>query len=370
MKRAMEWFRVATVTCATALAYGAIDFDVTVRAQTVAPRQAVFETTAGTFVIDLSPETAPNQTAHFVKIAGEGGYDGTIFHRMVPRGMVQGGDPLSKDPAKREAYGSGGLNVVKDDARAPKMTRGSVAAVTVPGKPDSGGAQFFIVLADQPTLDGKYSVFGHVSDGIEVLAKISTTPVDAAGLATERVEVRKVTIRDTPPEPFVNETPEQLAAYRAVLETSEGPITIEFFTDKAPNTVRQFMRMAAAGVYNGMAFHRVAPGFVIQTGAEGTRAVPFTEKQKALVREQPPEFNDTKHVKGIVSMARGSEPGSATTSFFICTGPSTALDGQYTAFGRVIDGMAAVEAIEKAPRNDETPVARIDLRTIKIEMGK
>ena len=81
----------------------------------------------------------------------------------------------------------------------------------------------------------------------------------------------------------------------------------------------------------------------------------------------PPEFNDTKHVKGIVSMARGDDPGSATTSFFICTGTSTALDGQYTAFGRVVDGMAAVEAIEAAPRNGETPITRIELRTVRIE---
>jgi peptidyl-prolyl cis-trans isomerase B (cyclophilin B) len=369
MRRRPLLLHVRSILC-TALTLGGLVFDRPVFAQVSAPKQAVFETTAGTFIIDLTPETAPNQTAHFMKIAGEGGYEGTIFHRVIPRGMVQGGDPLSKDPAKRDTYGSGGLNAVKDDARALKMTRGSVAAVTVPGKPDSGGSQFFIVLADQPALDGKYGVFGHVSDGMEVLAKISTTPVDAGGLATERVEVRKVTIRDTPPEPFVNETIEQLASYRAVLDTSEGPITIEFFTDKAPNTVRQFMRMAAAGVYNGMAFHRVAPGFVIQTGAEGTRAVPFTEKQKTLVHEQPPEFNDTKHVKGIVSMARGAEPGSATTSFFICTGPSTALDGQYTAFGRVVDGMAAVEAIEQAPRNDETPVSRIELKAIRIEMGR
>ena len=271
----------------------------TVSAQTASPpKQAVVETTAGTFIIDLAPESAPNQTAYFMKVAAEGGYDGTIFHRMIPRGMVQGGDPLSKDPSKRAAYGTGGLNAVKDDAPAPKMTRGSVAAVTVPGKPDSAGAQFFIVLADQPTLDGKYSVFGHVSDGMEVLLKISATPVDAAGLATERVEIRRVTIRDTPPEPFVTESVEELGTYRAVLDTSEGPITIEFFTDKAPNTVRQFMRMAAAGVYNGMAFHRVAPGFVIQTGAEGTRAVPFTEKQQKLIHPLAPEFNDTKHVKG------------------------------------------------------------------------
>ena len=342
----------------------------TLYAQTLAPKQAIVETSAGTFIIDLAPESAPNQTAYFMKVAAAGGYDGTIFHRMIPRGMVQGGDPLSKDPSKRATYGTGGLNLAKDDAPAPKMTRGSVAAVTVPGQRDSAGTQFFIVLADQPTLDGKYSVFGHVSDGLEVLLKISATPVDAAGLATERVEIRRVTIRDTPPEPFVIESVEELGTYRAVLDTSEGSITIEFFTDKAPSTVRQFMRMAAAGVYDGMAFHRVAPGFVIQTGAEGTRAVPFTEKQQKLVHPLTPEFNDTKHVKGIVSMARGTDPGSATTSFFICTGTSAPLDGQYTAFGRVVDGMAAVEAIEKAPVNGETPVNRIELRTIRIEKAR
>lgn len=333
-----------------------------------AARQAVVETTAGTFVIDLAPERAPNQTAHFVKLVGEGTYNGTVFHRMVKYGMVQGGDPLSKDPARRAQYGTGGLNVVKAEARAPKMTRGSVAAVTIPGKPDSAGAQFFIVLADQPTLDGQYTVFGQVSDGFDVLRTISETPVDATGLAAERVEITRVTIRDTPPEPFVAETIEQLAAHRAVLETALGPVTVEFFTDKAPNTVRQFMRLAAAGVYNGMAFHRVVPGFVIQTGALGSRAAPLSEKQQALVHNQPPEFSDTVHVKGIVSMARADDPGSATTSFFICTGASAALDGKYTAFGRVVDGMKVVEAIEAAPREGETPVSRVELKTVRIEL--
>ena len=152
-----------------------------------------------------------------------------------------------------------------------------------------------------------------------------------------------------------------------MLDTSAGPIAIEFFPDKAPAHVRQFLRLAQAGVYNGMAFHRVAPGFVIQTGALNTRAAPLTEKQQKLVHNMAPEFNDTKHVKGIVSMARGDAPDSATTSFFICTGASTALDGQYTAFGRVVDGMAAVDAIEKSPREGETPTARIELRGVRIE---
>lgn len=331
------------------------------------PKQAVVETTAGTFVFDLDPAAAPNQTAYFTKLAADGAYEGTTFHRAVKYGMVQGGDPLTKDASKRALYGTGGQNAVKAEARAPKMTRGSVAAVLVPGKPDSAGAQFFIVLADQPALDNQYTVFGHVSDGVEVLQKISETPVDDKGVATERVEITHVTVRDIPAEPFVSETAAELGAYRAVLDSSAGPITIEFLVDKAPNTVRQFMRLAAAGVYNGMAFHRVAPGFVIQTGALSTRAASLTARQQALVHNLPPELNDTKHVKGIVSMARGDALDSATTSFFICVGPSAALDGVYTAFGRVVDGMAAVEAIEAAPRTGEVPNTRIDVKTIRIQ---
>jgi cyclophilin family peptidyl-prolyl cis-trans isomerase len=330
-------------------------------------QQAVIETTLGTFVIDLTPETAPGQVAHFVKIAQEGGYEGTTFHRMVKFGMVQGGDPISRDPDKRALYGTGGLNAVKAEARAAKMTRGSVAAVLVPGRPDSAGSQFFIVLADQPALDGQYTVFGQVADGMEVLQKISAAPADAGGLAAERIEIRRATIRERPPERFVNESAQELAAYRAVLETSLGAITLEFFPDKAVEHVRQFLRLADAGVYDGMAFHRVAPGFVIQTGAINTRQAPLGERQQKLVRNLQPEFNDTKHVKGIVSMARGDEPASATTSFFICTGVSTALDGVYTAFGRVVDGLAVVDAIEAVPRTGEAPNERIELKSIRIE---
>jgi peptidyl-prolyl cis-trans isomerase B (cyclophilin B) len=332
-------------------------------------RQAVIDTSLGSFVLDLTPDTAPNQVAYFVKQAQAGAYDGTTFHRMVKFGMVQGGDPLSKDPSKRSLYGTGGQNAVKAEAKAPKLTRGSVAAVLVPGRPDSAGAQFFIVIVDQPTLDGQYTVFAKVNDGMEVVQKISETPIDAEGRATERVEIRHVTIRDTPPpqpEPFSTESVQELAVYRAVLETSSGTIAIEFFPDKAPNHVRQFLKLAQAGVYDGMAFHRVAPGFVIQTGALNTRTAPLTEKQQALVHNMPPEFNDTKHVKGIVSLARGDDPASGQTSFFICVGPSAALDGVYTAFGRVVDGMAAVEAIEGSPRTGETPDARIELKTIKV----
>ena len=352
--------RAFVVACGTSGLFVAVD------AQT-APKQAVVETSLGTFVIDLMPEAAPNQVAYFTKVAQGDGYDGTTFHTMFKNGMVQGGDPLSKDPAKRSEYGTGGQNAVKAEPRAASVTRGSVAAVLAPGRPDSAGNQFFILLADQPGLANQYTVFGKVSDGMEVLLKISETPIDANRLATDRIEIRHVTIRETPPEPFIAETAQQLGSHRAVLETSSGAITIEFFADKAPETVRQFLRLADAGVFNGMAFHRVAPGFVIQTGSLTSRQVPLTEKQQKLVHNLQPEINDTKHVKGIVSMARGEAPDSATTSFFICTGASTALDGQYTAFGRVVEGMPAVEAIEQAPRTGETPNERIELKTVRVE---
>lgn len=331
------------------------------------PKQAVVETSLGTFIIDLTPEVAPNQVAYFTKVAQSGGYDATTFHTMVRNGMVQGGDPLSKDPAKKDQYGTGGQNQVKAEPRAERLTRGSVAAVLVPGRPDSAGNQFFVLLADQPTLGNQYTVFGRIADGIEVLQKISETPVDASRSAVERVEIRRVTIRDTPPEPFVDETAAQLGSHRAVLDTASGTITIELFADKAPETVRQFLRLAAAGVYDGTAFHRVAPGFVIQTGALSSRQAPLTERQQKLVHNLQPEFNGTAHVKGIVSMARGDAPDSATTSFFICTGVAPALDGVYTAFGRVVDGLQAVDTIEQAPRTGETPNERIELRSIRIQ---
>ena len=146
-----------------------------------------------------------------------------------------------------------------------------------------------------------------------------------------------------------------------------GNITLEFLPDKAPEHVRNFLRLAQAGVYNGMAFHRVAKGFVIQTGYLPSRSEPLSETQQRLVRNLQPEFNDTQHVKGTVSMARGDNPASADTSFFIVLGPSAVLDGKYTAFGRVVDGVPVVEAIEQVPVNGEAPQTRIDVKQVRVE---
>jgi peptidyl-prolyl cis-trans isomerase B (cyclophilin B) len=331
-------------------------------------KQAVVDTDAGTFVIDLRPDLAPNHVGYFMKLAREGGYTGTIFHRVVRLGIIQGGDPVSRDPAKRKLYGTGGLGMLRAEISDEKHTRGAVSAVLRPRQSDSAGSQFFVCVTDQPALDGLYTIFGRVSEGMDVVQRISEAPADEAGAALERIAIRAITIRDTPPpepEPFADASIPELAQYKAVIDTSAGPVTVEFFAEKAPEHVRNFLRLASAGVFDGTAIHRVVRGFVIQAGWLATRG-PLTEKQQRLVRPLQPEFNDTTHTKGILSMARGDDPASATTSFFIVTGDGSSLDGKYTAFGRVVDGMAVVEAIERMPVTGETPVERIAVRTVQV----
>lgn len=329
------------------------------------PRQAVVDTTAGTIVLDLLADRAPNHVALFVKTAEAGGYDGTTFFRMVKHGIIQGGDPVTRDPAARAKYGSGGLNLLKPEISGEKQTRGAVSATQIPGKPESAGTQFFIAVTDQPGLDGRYTIFARVSEGMLVAQKISEAAVDDAGLAVDRIVVNKVTIRDRPadvPEPFSTETIEELARYRAVLETSMGDITLSFAPGQAPNHVRNFLRLAQAGVYDGMSFHRIVKGFVIQSGHLPTRTTPLGETQQKYVRQMKAEFNDQPHVRGTLSMARLAEPDSASASFFIVTAKAEALDGKYTAFGMVESGLDVVERIEAVAVNGETPVERVELR--------
>lgn len=336
----------------------------------IAGKQAVIDTPGGVIVLDLLAERAPMHVAHFIKTARDGGYDGTTFHRVIRHGIIQGGDPLSKDPAARDRYGTGGLNRLKAEMNPEKHTRGAVSAVLVPGRPDSAGTQFFVCISDQPALDGQYTVFARVVEGILVAQAISEAAADEKGVPAERLVMTRVTIRDKPadtPPPFSTETVAELAAYTAVLETSLGEVRVAFTPEKAPEHVRNFLRLASAGVFDGTSWHRVVRGFVIQTGHLPTRQAPLNETQQRHVRTLKAEFNDQPHDVGTLSMARLADPDTATTSFFIVTARSTILDGQYTAFGRVVSGLDVVQKIEAVPVNGETPVARVDLVRVRVE---
>jgi peptidyl-prolyl cis-trans isomerase B (cyclophilin B) len=166
----------------------------------VAPgTEAIVETPKGSFTIRLLPEVAPKHAALFVKTAKSGGYDGTTFHRLIAGGIIQGGDPLSKDPAKTAEYGRGGLGLLPAEFSERPFVRGTVAAARRPSSVDSGGVQFFVCLRDQPSLKGQYTIFGEVVSGMEVADQLSLAPVDG-DRAKERLEM-KVTVREPAPAP-------------------------------------------------------------------------------------------------------------------------------------------------------------------------
>jgi peptidyl-prolyl cis-trans isomerase B (cyclophilin B) len=153
---------------------------------------------------------------------------------------------------------------------------------------------------------------------------------------------------------------------RAVIATSEGEMTIEFFPDKAPKHVENFIKLARDGFYDGTVFHRVISGFMIQGGCpEGNGTGGPGYKVKA-------EFNDVHHERGVVSMARSADPNSAGSQFFICHGDAGFLDGQYTAFGRLVEGDDTLEKIASAPvragRSGErsTPINPVKVRSVTI----
>ena len=129
----------------------------------------------------------------------------------------------------------------------------------------------------------------------------------------------------------------------AVVHTTAGDLTIEFLPDKAPGHVKNFVELAEKGFYDDTIFHRVIPGFMIQGGCpEGSgRGGPGYHIDA--------EFNDTPHTRGVVSMARAQDPNSAGSQFFVCHGDARFLDGQYTAFGRLVDGEETLDQIANAP---------------------
>jgi peptidyl-prolyl cis-trans isomerase B (cyclophilin B) len=153
---------------------------------------------------------------------------------------------------------------------------------------------------------------------------------------------------------------------RAVLRTRLGDIEIEFFPDKAPGHVKNFLDLARKGFYDGTTFHRVIPGFMIQGGDPNTRDPQGPRSQHGTGGpgyNVKAEFNDTSHKRGIVSMARAQDPDSAGSQFFIVVKDSPYLDRNYTAFGQVVRGIEVADKIVGSPRDrNDNPNERIDMK--------
>jgi peptidyl-prolyl cis-trans isomerase B (cyclophilin B) len=173
--------------------------------------------------------------------------------------------------------------------------------------------------------------------------------LSSAGVLVAAVKPKPKPKKKAPP----RTAPLDYARAMAILRTEKGDITIRFFQDRAPNHVKNFVDLASSGFYDGTLFHRVIPGFILQGGDPLTKdpknAFVWGNAGRTDAKGQPvtlkPEFNDTPHKRGIVSMARSAAPDSASSQFFIVLKDYPSLDRQYTAFGEVVKGMDVVDRI-------------------------
>ncbi len=157
--------------------------------RTMAKTTAVIETSMGNIELKFYPDVAPNHVSNFITLAKKGFYDGTIFHRVIPGFVIQGGDPNTKGP-NRAMYGTGGPGyTVKAEFNARPHLRGTLSMARSQN-PDSAGSQFYICVAPLPQLDGNYTVFGEVTSGMDVVDKIVNAPRDGRDNPLQRIEMK------------------------------------------------------------------------------------------------------------------------------------------------------------------------------------
>lgn len=156
--------------------------------QKMSEQHAMIHTKLGDITLKFFPEVAPNHVNSFIELAKKGFYNGTTFHRVVPKFVIQGGDPNSKNP-DRSTHGAGGPGYQLKAEFNDKPHRRGTLSMARAAHPDSAGSQFFICVADVPSLDGKYTVFGEVVMGMEVVDKLVSQPRDGHDNPKDRIEM-------------------------------------------------------------------------------------------------------------------------------------------------------------------------------------
>jgi len=161
---------------------------------------------------------------------------------------------------------------------------------------------------------------------------------------------------------------------RAIIHTNYGDMTVEFWPDVAPRTVDNFLKLSREKFYDGSAFHRIIKGFMIQGGCPnskiGARGTPGTGGPGYMVKA---EFNNRAHVKGVLSMARSSDPDSAGSQFFVCHGDASFLNNKYTAFGKLVAGEEVLNKIANircVGMEGSTPTERVEITSIELVEAK
>ena len=317
----------------------------------------------GEITLELYHDVAPKTVENFVTLASDGFYNGLTFHRIVSGFMIQGGDPDGNGSggSDKNIPGEFALNGFENNLSHER----GVISMARANDPNSASSQFFICHGDAQTLDGSYAAFGKVVEGMETVDAIASvnTVYDSYGreksVPTKDVIIDYVIIleqydRDgedaAEREPM--ETKSEAELYKDPIEVEmsvngHGKITLELYPNLAPETVANFVDLASKGFYDGLTFHRIVSGFMIQGGDPDGNGTGGSDKNIKGEFQMNGHYNPLSHKRGVISMARSTSPDSASSQFFICHDNATSLDGQYAAFGKVIEGLDTVDSVAK-----------------------
>ena len=184
----------------------------------------------------------------------------------------------------------------------------------------------------------------------------------AFSLAFAGGEAREISVMQAAPAglDFMSMDAAELSKYRVLMETTSGDMMMEFWPDVALGHVRNFLDLSYTDFYDGLTFHRVIPGFMIQGGC------PRGNGSGNGPRTLQAEFNDRKHVPGVLSMARTADPNSASCQFFVMHANATHLDGQYSAFGRVTSDLSVVDRIVKTRGPGDRPTVKQEIKNATV----
>ncbi len=327
----------------------------------------------GDIKLALDATAAPITVRHFLRLVDEGFYDGLTFYTAQEEFALQAGCPnfnstgLYKDENKNAVCieGEFASNGYKGNDILHK--RGVISMLRW-SQNDSASCQFFICNTDIEDLDGYFAPFGYVTDGMDVVDKITATSefIGSDGLVErekqavikkatiddlggidinkeiylkdgvcEYVEARDISGRDVV---YVDITVKHFGTVKVLLDRTTAPITVD-----------NFVKLVNEKFYDGLTFHRVMESFMIQGGdpkADGTGG--SSETIKGEFESNGYKDNDISHIRGVISMARSDDKDSASSQFFICNTDSTFLDGNYAAFGYVVEGLRVIDDITRA----------------------
>ena len=335
----------------------------------------------GVIELELYHDVAPITVENFVSLVCDGFYDGLKFHRVVNGFMIQGGDPKgngtggSENTIKGEFALNGFNNTLSHERGVISMARSSQSY-------DSASSQFFICHDSETCaqLDGQYAAFGKVVEGMDIVDDIAEVTVVFNSYGTEKsvpsvdifidyVIVTGTHDRDGDDAADGNtmdtKSEEELYADPIKVEMSiedHGIITLELYPNLAPITVQNFVDLANDGYYDGADFHRIIEDFMIQGGAGDGSA-------KTIKGEFTTNgvYNPLKHERGVISMARTNVPDSASSQFFIVHEDSPHLNGQYAAFGKVIEGIEVVDSVAEVDTDSsDAPLDEVIIEYVKV----